>query len=43
MIAQTGWGQDGDRQLTRDVGFDHHLVKPVDMATLMRLLAESPA
>jgi len=41
MIALTGWGQEEDRRKSKDVGFDHHLVKPVDFATLMRLLAES--
>lgn len=39
IIAQTGWGQAEDRQKTRDAGFDHHLIKPVDMPTLMNLLA----
>ena len=40
IIAQTGWGQDEDRQRTRDVGFNHHMVKPVDPMELMKLLAE---
>ena len=39
IIAQTGWGQDGDRQRTHDAGFDHHMVKPVDPTTLMKMLA----
>ncbi len=39
IMALTGWGQDGDRQRTQDAGFDHHLVKPVDIAVLMKLLA----
>jgi CheY-like chemotaxis protein len=30
MIALTGWGQEEDRRKSKDVGFDHHLVKPVD-------------
>jgi len=38
LIAQTGWGQDEDRQLTREAGFDHHLVKPLDPHALMKLL-----
>ena len=41
MIALTGWGQEEDRRKSKDVGFDHHLVKPVDYPTLVRLLAES--
>ena len=34
LIAVTGWGQDGDRQRSKEAGFDHHLVKPVDPAAL---------
>ena len=40
MIAQTGWGQSEDRLRTREAGFDHHLVKPLDPRALRRLLAE---
>ena len=39
IIAQTGWGQDEDRQRTREAGFDYHLVKPVDPIALMKMLA----
>ncbi len=39
LIALTGWGQDEDKRRTEQAGFDHHLVKPVDPATLERLLA----
>ena len=39
MIAITGWGEDVDRQLSKDAGFDHHLVKPVDLDALTALLA----
>jgi CheY-like chemotaxis protein len=42
IIALTGWGQEADRLLTREAGFDYHLVKPVDPEDLCRLLA-SPA
>jgi signal transduction histidine kinase/ActR/RegA family two-component response regulator len=38
IIAQTGWGQAEDRQRTREAGFDHHMVKPVDPQALMKLL-----
>jgi PAS domain S-box-containing protein len=41
IIALTGWGQEEDRRKSKDVGFDYHLVKPVDFPTLVRLLAES--
>lgn len=39
LIAATGWGQETDRHRSREVGFDHHLVKPVDPAALIQLLA----
>jgi signal transduction histidine kinase/CheY-like chemotaxis protein len=38
VIALTGWGQEADRQLSREAGCDDHLVKPVDFAELERLL-----
>jgi PAS domain S-box-containing protein len=39
LIALTGWGQEVDRQRTREAGFDSHLVKPVDLQTLIKALA----
>ena len=39
LVAVTGWGQESDRQRSRDAGFDHHLTKPVDAAQLLRLIA----
>jgi CheY-like chemotaxis protein len=39
IVAITGYGQESDRQRARDAGCDHHLVKPVDLAILRRLLA----
>ena len=39
IIALTGWGQEGDRQRAREAGFDHHLVKPADVAAIQVLLA----
>jgi PAS domain S-box-containing protein len=39
LIALTGWGQDSDRHRTHVAGFDAHLVKPVDHAALMRVVA----
>ena len=38
LIAQSGWGQDEDRRRTRDAGFDHHIVKPIDPGALDALL-----
>jgi PAS domain S-box-containing protein len=40
LVALTGWGQEEDRRKSIAAGFDGHLVKPVDYATLMKLLAE---
>jgi CheY-like chemotaxis protein len=40
IIAQTGWGQEEDRQRSREAGFDHHMVKPVDPTTLVALLGK---
>ena len=40
LIAQTGWGQPSDLQRTREAGFDHHIVKPVDPDSLTALLAK---
>ena len=41
LVALTGWGQDEDRQKSKDAGFDGHLVKPVDHTALQKLLAQS--
>ncbi len=41
LIALTGWGQSTDRKRATEAGFNHHLVKPVDYATLMSCLQES--
>jgi CheY-like chemotaxis protein len=43
LVALTGWGQDADRQRSRDAGFDAHIVKPVDPDVLANLLVEFPA
>jgi PAS domain S-box-containing protein len=39
LIAATGWGQESDRLKSKEAGFDHYLVKPVDPAGLIQLLA----
>ena len=41
LIALTGWGKDEDRRLSQEAGFNFHIVKPVDLAALEELLAES--
>ena len=40
IIALTGWGQEGDRDQSREAGCDGHLVKPVSLPDLEKLLAE---
>jgi len=42
LVALTGWGADDDRRRTRAAGFDRHLVKPVDLDALKRMIAELP-
>ena len=39
LIAMTGWGTDECASLSRDAGFDLHLVKPLSIATLTAALA----
>jgi len=39
IVALTGWGQEEDKRRSREAGFDHHLVKPVDPIALEQLLA----
>jgi len=39
LIALSGWGRDDDRRRTSEAGFDHHLVKPLDIDALVELLA----
>jgi CheY-like chemotaxis protein/anti-sigma regulatory factor (Ser/Thr protein kinase) len=38
IVAVTGYGQDRDRSRAIEAGFDHHLVKPVNVPTLLTLL-----
>lgn len=40
MVALTGWGQEEDRRKSQEAGFDGHLVKPVEYATLTKLLSD---
>ena len=40
LVALTGWGQDEDRQKSKEAGFNGHLVKPVELTALIKLLAE---
>jgi PAS domain S-box-containing protein len=38
LVALTGYGQEDDRRRTREAGFDHHFVKPVDTTELLQVL-----
>jgi CheY-like chemotaxis protein len=39
LVAVTGYGQPEDRRRALNAGFDAHVVKPVDPADLLALLA----
>jgi CheY-like chemotaxis protein len=39
LIALTGYGRDEDRRRSREAGFDHHLVKPVDLDALLSIVS----
>jgi PAS domain S-box-containing protein len=39
ILALTGWGQDADRERSRDAQCDGHLVKPVNLSDLSKLLS----
>jgi signal transduction histidine kinase/ActR/RegA family two-component response regulator len=41
LVAMTGYGQEEDRRRAWEAGFNAHLVKPADPATLQALLAQS--
>ncbi len=43
LIALTGYGQDRDREQSRLSGFEAHLVKPIDAAHLLKIVAGDPA
>lgn len=41
LVAVTGWGQEKDRQMAKDAGFDQHLTKPVLPATIQKVLGST--
>ena len=43
LFALTGYGQESDRQKTRDAGFDHHFVKPIDLEAIEAVLSDGPS
>jgi signal transduction histidine kinase/CheY-like chemotaxis protein len=38
LIAATGWGQEKDKKLAEEAGFDVHLTKPIDFRQLKELV-----
>jgi signal transduction histidine kinase len=42
LVAVTGWGQPEDRRRSREAGFDHHLVKPPELAAILSICALLP-
>jgi CheY-like chemotaxis protein len=43
LVAITGYGQLGDKELAREAGFDAHFTKPAAMEPLLALIAGTPA
>jgi PAS domain S-box-containing protein len=41
IVAVSGYGQDADRRKSEAAGFDHHLVKPVDLRKLSALITQA--
>jgi signal transduction histidine kinase/CheY-like chemotaxis protein len=42
LVAVTGYSRDRDRDRAREAGFDSHLIKPVSIETLARLIDSAP-
>jgi len=42
LVAMAGWSHSEHRYRALDAGFDAHVIKPLDMATLTRLVGTSP-
>jgi PAS domain S-box-containing protein len=40
LVALTGYGRENDFRRSRAAGFDHHLVKPVSLAQLQKIIAD---
>ncbi|HKY21424.1 MAG TPA: ATP-binding protein [Vicinamibacterales bacterium] len=40
LVALTGWGQEEDRRRSTAAGFDAHVVKPIEISKLTRLIAD---
>ena len=42
LVAVTGYGQESDRELAMDSGFNAHVVKPIGKSDIERLLVSLP-
>jgi len=40
LFAATGWGQEKDKMLAKEAGFDVHMTKPIDFKQLLALIEE---
>lgn len=40
LFAATGWGQEKDKNLAKEAGFDVHMTKPIDFKQLLALIVE---
>jgi CheY-like chemotaxis protein len=40
LVALTGWGQDEDKRLSHEAGFDLHITKPPEPEVIEELIAE---
>ncbi len=38
LVAVTGWGQESDREKARVAGFDHHMVKPIELSQILSIV-----
>jgi DNA-binding response OmpR family regulator len=43
LIAVTGWSQGTHREQSLQAGFDEHLVKPLDLTAIRRLIEDLPS
>ena len=41
IVGVSGYGDAEAREQAREAGFDHHLVKPVDLEVLLPLIGDS--
>jgi CheY-like chemotaxis protein len=42
LYALTGWAQEEDKRRALEAGFNEHLTKPIDRATLLQLIGAAP-